>query len=65
MEQTDSCKTVGGMGKWQKEGEEISQRTYMNDPWTWTMVWGLTELVRGRLSGGVQRGKKIGTTVIE
>ena len=38
MEQTDSCKTVGGMGKWQKEGEEISQRTYMNDPWTWKTV---------------------------
>ena len=26
---------------WMKEGEVFSQRTYMHDPWTWTMVWGL------------------------
>ena len=24
-----------GGGKWRKEGEGTSQRTYMNDPWTW------------------------------
>ena len=23
--------------------EHGSQRTYMRDPWTWTMVWGLPE----------------------
>ena len=42
MEQTD---TVGGEeegGEWGKEGEGIRQRTCMNDPWTWTTVWGLT-----------------------
>ena len=44
-------------GEWWKEGEGISQRTYMNDPWTWTTEWGLTEGVRGGLSGGEQREK--------
>ena len=32
----------GGGGKWWKEWEETSQRTCMNDPWTWTTGWGLT-----------------------
>ena len=43
-----------------KDGEGINQRTYMNDPWTWTLVWGLTVAVGrwGKLSG------KIGTAVI-
>ena len=36
----------------------------MNDPQTWTTVWGLTVGARGGLRGGEQRGK-IGTTVIE
>ena len=42
-----------------KKGEEITQRTSMNDPWTWTMVWGLTVGARGGggLGGGEQRGK--------
>ena len=31
-----------GGGDYLKEGEGISQRTYMKGPWTWTMVWGLT-----------------------
>ena len=39
-----------------EKGERTSQRTCMNDPWTWTMVWGLTVGARGRLSGGGQRG---------
>ena len=55
MEQTDNCKTVGGMGKWQKECEEISQRTYMNDPWTWTMVW---EMIVGAGGWAEQRRAK-------
>ena len=29
----------------------------MNDPWTWTTVWGLTVGVRGRMGVGKQRGK--------
>ena len=44
-----------------KEGEGISQRTCRKDPWT--MVWGLTMEVGGRLDGGV-KGGRIGTTVI-
>ena len=40
-----------------KEGEEISQRTCMNDPRTWTMVWGLTVGAEGEMGGGRQRGK--------
>ena len=47
------------MGDCLKEGEGISQRTHMKDPWTWTMVWGLTMEVR--LNEGDQGGK-IGTT---
>ena len=35
----------------------------MNDPWTWTTVWGWTVGVGGRL-GGTGQGE-IGTTVIE
>ena len=33
------------------------QRTCMNDPWTWTTVWGLTVGVGAGLGGGGQRGK--------
>ena len=41
----------------------------MNDPWTWTTVWGLTVGVRDE-RGGVEwmeegKGEKIGTTVME
>ena len=36
----------------------------MNDPWTWTTVWGLTVGTGGRLGRRGQRGK-IGATVIE
>ena len=32
-----------GGGDSLKESEVISQRTYMKDPWTWTMVWELTK----------------------
>ena len=30
------------MAEWWKEWEGSSQRTYRNDPWTWTMGWGWT-----------------------
>ena len=42
MEQTDSCQR-GGVGDWMKNGEEVNQRTFMNDPWTGTTIWWLTE----------------------
>ena len=31
-----------GRGSWGKGGEGTSQRARMNDPGTWTAVWGLT-----------------------
>ena len=31
-----------GDGESGKEGEESSQGTCINDPWTWTTGWGLT-----------------------
>ena len=41
-----------------KEGEGVSHRTYMKDPWTWTTVWGLTmEVGVGGLDGGGKGGK--------
>ena len=46
----------------QKEGEGTSQRTHMNDPWTWTIMWGLTA---GGWTGQGRANRKIGTTVIE
>ena len=51
-----------GGGDCLKEGEGISQRTYMKGPWTWTMVWGLTMEVGGGLGGG-GTGGKMRTTV--
>ena len=36
-----------------KEGEGVSQRTYMKDPWTWTDYGS-----GARLGGGEQRDKK-------
>ena len=48
-----AARSVGGGGKWGKEGEGVSQRTCMNDPWAWTTGWGLT-VGAGR---GEQRGK--------
>ena len=46
-----------GGGDWLEEDEWMSQRTYMNDPWTWTEESGLTVEVRGMLGGGGQREK--------
>ena len=40
-----------------KEGEGISQRTYMNDSWTWTTVWALTVGMGGGWGDGVKGGK--------
>ena len=57
MEQTHSSQRGGGWGEQGKEGEVTSQRTYMNNPWTWTMVWGLTVGAGGGLGGGRQREK--------
>ena len=34
---------------WWKEEEGISQRTYITDPWTWTLVWGFTVEVGHKL----------------
>ena len=51
-------------GQWWKEGEGTRQRTCMNDPQTWTTVWGLTVVVGRGLGGGGQRGEN-GTTLIE
>ena len=47
-----------GEGEWWKEGEGISQRTGMNDSWTWTMERGLTVVKRGGLGGGGQKREK-------
>ena len=50
---TAISKTGGGRGDCLKEGEGISQGTYMKDPWTGTMGWGLTMEVGSRLGGGI------------
>ena len=50
--------TREGVGRTTVERREgTSQRTYMNDPWTWTMVWGLTVEAGGGMDRGGQRGK--------
>ena len=41
-----------------KEGEGISQSTYIKDQWTWTMLRGLILEVVGGLDGGGQREKR-------
>ena len=63
MEQTDSCQR-GGRGDWMKDGEQISQRTFMQDPWTRTMIWGLAEGVGCGAGWRWAKGKKAGITVI-
>ena len=47
---------VWGGGQWWKE-EVTSQRTCMNDRWTWTTVWGLAVGTGHGLGRGGQRGK--------
>ena len=58
MEQIDSCKRSRGRWDGLKEGERISQRTCMKDPWTGTMVRGLIMEVQGRLGRGGRKGEK-------
>ena len=54
----------GGSREWWKEGEGTSQRTCMNDPWTWKTVW---ELPVEWEVGWVEesKGGKFGTAVIK
>ena len=47
----------GRGGQWWNEGEGTRQRTFMNDPWTWTTVWELTVGVESWMGGGGQRGE--------
>ena len=47
MEETDSFKRKENGRDGLKEGKGLSQRTYMHDLWTWTVVWGLPERVGG------------------
>ena len=42
---------------WWKGGEGTSQRTCVNDTWTWTAVWGLTVGEGEGLGGKGQREK--------
>ena len=46
-----------------KEGEGISQRTYVHYLWTWTTVWGLPVGVGAGWVEGGAKGEKIGTKV--
>ena len=65
METVDKLTATRGKGEgeeWWQEGKGNSQRTRMNDPWTWTMVWGWT-VVDG--AGQRRTRGEIGTTVIE
>ena len=49
---------VGEEGRGIVKGREgVSQRTCMNDSWTWTMERGLTVGERGKLGGGGQKEK--------
>ena len=43
-----------GEGRWWEEGEGTSQRTCMNDPWTWTVGAG------GGAGRRRARGEKLG-----
>ena len=55
MEQTDSSQRGGGRGWWREEGGGTRQRAWMEDPWTFTAVWGLT--VGGGQGAGQRRAK--------
>ena len=64
MGQTKSDQRKYGGQQWWKEGEGTRERICLNDPRTWTTVWGLTVGVEVGMSRGRQRGKTE-TTVIE
>ena len=49
-----------GKEKWRKEEEGISPRTCMKDPWTWTMMWGLSLGVGGGLERRGKMREKLG-----
>ena len=60
METRNRLIGVGGEERgeeWWRKGEEISQKTCMNDSWTWTAERGLTVGERGGL-GRVGERKK-------
>ena len=64
LEHTDSGQREEGCGITLGRTEGTSQRKCVNDPWTWTMVWGQTVRAGVGLGGGGQRGKNE-TTVIK
>ena len=43
-----------------KEGEGTGQKTCMNDPWTWTTVWGRTVGVGCGAGRRRAKGEKLG-----
>ena len=51
VHQTDRQLLERKCRNWMKEGERISQRTYMHDPWTGATIWGLPDREEGVLSG--------------
>ena len=57
-QQTVGCQRKAGEG-WEKT-EGISQITCMNDPWTWTTMWGWTVKEGSGLDRGGQLWKKLG-----
>ena len=64
MDRNDSCQRGRGKREWWKEGEEINQRTCMNDPCTWTTVWGLTVGARAWAGWRKAKGKKLETPTV-
>ena len=60
METWNRLIAVGGLegeGEQWKEGEGTSQRTCMNESWTWTTVWELTVGVADGWWDGCRRAK--------
>ena len=43
-----------------KDNGRINQRAFMCNPWTWTVIWGLT-LGEGRAEWRWGKGEKVGT----
>ena len=63
METSNGLTVTGwerGGEQWRKEREGTSQRTCMNDPWTWAMVWGVTVEVEGWTGWRRAKGEKLG-----
>lgn len=54
--QIGKCQRGGGDGHRVREGEGISQRTYMHSRWTQTIVWEMdTDNSEGWIEGGGRR----------